>query len=210
MRYVLFLGLLLVSLPPIGAGETRQDRILVLGDSLSAAHNIPIESGWVALLDRRLAANGCQVDVVNASISGETSIGGATRLPDLLDTHQPSIVIIELGANDGLRGLPVSDLRSNLSEMIELSHEAGAEVLLAGIRIPTNYGRRYTEAFADVYPELGEEYGAPVIPFLLEGIALDPDAMQTDGLHPTAEAQSAVLENVLPKLLPLLSFCSVG
>ena len=191
-------------------GSDGEPTILVIGDSLSAAHNIPLEAGWVALLDQRLDADGCAAEVVNASISGETSIGGLTRLPELIEAHQPSIVILELGANDGLRGLPLDALAANLRKMVGTAQESGASVLLAGVQIPTNYGRRYAEGFARIYPELSAELGVPLVPFLLEGVALDPQLMQADRLHPTAAAQSVVLGNVYPQLMPLLEWCAVG
>ncbi len=181
--------------------------VLVLGDSLSAAHNMPIRAGWVSLLATRLGDADCPEAVVNASISGETTAGGLTRLPGLLDAHQPSIVILELGGNDGLQGKPTRQTRANLTEMIQLSRDAGAKVLLAGIQIPTNYGRRYAEGFRDMYPGLADEFGIALVPFLLEGIALEPTLMQSDQIHPNADAQPLVLANVLPTLAPMLETC---
>jgi len=184
--------------------------LLVMGDSLSAAYGIERESGWVQLLDERLAD---EVKVINASISGETTSGGATRLPELLRQHQPDIVLLELGGNDGLRGLPPQQMRANLAQMIEASQQAGAQVLLLGIRIPPNYGQAYADAFSQVYRTLAERYDVPLVPFVLEGIALDDSLMQDDGIHPTAEAQPRVLDNVWPaleKLLPERAVAEAG
>ncbi len=180
---------------------------MVLGDSLSAAYNIPSEKGWVALLDQQMESTDCPGEVVNASISGETSFGGLSRLPDLLQRHQPSIVILELGGNDGLRGMSVTQLYQNLRDIAVKSADAGARVVLAGIQIPTNYGARYTREFAAAYPRLAEELGLPLIPFLLEGVALEPELLQADGIHPTADAQPVILDNVLPVLAPMLDGC---
>jgi acyl-CoA thioesterase-1 len=178
--------------------------ILVLGDSLSAAYGIRPEQGWVALLTRRLQAQGYGYDVVNASVSGETTSGGLQRLPRALHLHQPGLVILELGANDGLRGLPLATTRDNLTKMVQLAQGAGARVLLLGIRIPPNYGPRYTEEFARMFPDLARQYHLPLVPFLLEGVALDPALMQEDGLHPRAEGEPKVLDTVWRQLEPLL------
>jgi len=178
--------------------------ILVFGDSLSAAYGIRPEQGWVALLAQRLHAQGYGYQVVNASVSGETSTGGLERLPRALQLHTPDIVILELGANDGLRGLPVNSLHESLGRMVQLSQAAGARVLLVGIRIPPNYGPRYTEQFARVFPELAQQYHLPLVPFLLEKVALNPALMQEDGLHPNAAGEPAVLDTLWPYLKPLL------
>lgn len=175
--------------------------VLVLGDSLSAAYGIERQQGWVSLLRERLDGN---ANVVNASISGETSSGGANRLPELLGQHEPDIVLLELGGNDGLRGLPPGQFEANMAAMIEASQAAGAEVLLLGIDIPPNYGRAYRDAFTAVYERLAEEYEVPLVPFLLDGVALEEQLMQDDGIHPTAEAQPVILDNVWPQLAPLL------
>lgn len=175
--------------------------LLVIGDSLSAAYGIEQGQGWVDLLAERL---GDDARVVNASISGETTSGGASRLPDLLRQHEPELVLLELGGNDGLRGLPPGQMRSNLAEMIEASQAAGAEVLLLGIDIPPNYGQAYREAFRTVFSDLAETYGVPLVPFLLKDIALDEALMQGDGIHPTASAQPRILDNVWPELEALL------
>ncbi|MEM7706061.1 MAG: arylesterase [Pseudomonadota bacterium] len=182
--------------------------VLVLGDSLGAAYNLPLGSGWVDLLEQTLTE--CQVGVVNASISGDTSAGGLARLPDLLETYQPSIVLVELGGNDGLRGLPTSKLYENLREIAVKSERTGARVVLAGMQIPGNYGARYRQAFSDVYPELAAELEIALIPFLLEGVALQPGMIQGDGIHPTGAAQPVILENVLPYVSSQLDSCAVG
>lgn len=184
--------------------------ILVLGDSLSAAYNIPVQAGWVSLLEDRLAQQMGQAPdsnkyvVINASISGETSAGGLARLPQLLSAHRPGVVVIELGANDALRGLPPAQFAANLDRMIMLSREAGARVLLLGIEIPSNYGGAYRDRIRAVYRDLANKHDTPLMPFLLEGVALTPGLMQSDGLHPTAQAQPRLLDNVWPKLRPLL------
>jgi acyl-CoA thioesterase I len=178
--------------------------ILVFGDSLSAAYGIRPEQGWVALLTQRLQSQGYGYQIVNASVSGETSDGGLERLPRALQLHQPQIVILELGANDGLRGLPVSETRANLARMVQLSQAAGAQVLLVGIRMPPNYGPRYTEEFAHIFPELANQYHLPLVPFLLEKVALDPELMQPDGMHPNARGEAPVLDTIWPYLEPLL------
>ena len=170
--------------------------ILVLGDSLSAAYGIPAEQGWVGLLQRRLAERGFPHRVVNASISGDTTSGGLSRLPAALERERPAIVILELGANDGLRGQPLTTMSDNLARLIELSQKTGARVLLAEMRIPPNYGPSYTQKFQAAFGELAERYAIPLIPFLLEGVAGDPTLIQDDGLHPRAEAQGRILDNV--------------
>jgi acyl-CoA thioesterase I len=178
--------------------------ILVFGDSLSAAYGIRPEQGWVALLTQRLQAQGYGYQIVNASVSGETTSGGLQRLPRALQLHQPGIVVLELGANDALRGLPLSGTRANLAQMVRLSQEAGARVLLVGIRIPPNYGPRYTEEFASVFPELAKQYHLRLVPFLLQDVALNPARMQEDGMHPNAAGEAPILDTVWPYLKPLL------
>ncbi len=174
--------------------------LLVLGDSLSAAHGISPTQGWVSLLAQRLPT----WKVVNASVSGETSSGGRSRLPSLLARHTPRVVILELGANDGLRGLPLSSTRQNLQAMIDAVRQSGAKLLLVGIMLPPNYGAQYSMPFAQLYRELAEHNTLPLVPFLLEGVATDPSLMQADGLHPNASAQPRILQNVWPALAPLL------
>lgn len=171
--------------------------VLVVGDSLSAAYGIEQEEGWVSLLTERLDG---KAHVINASISGETTAGGAERLPTLLRQHTPQLVLLELGGNDGLRGLPPQQMQQNLADMIDASQRAEAEVLLLGIDIPPNYGQAYRDAFTGVYVTLAEEYEVALLPFLLEGVALDASLMQADGIHPTASAQPVILDNVWPRL----------
>jgi len=184
--------------------------ILVLGDSLSAAHGLRPEQGWVALLIGRLRAQGYGYQVINASVSGETTTGGLARLPRELRLTQPGILILELGANDGLRGLPVNLTRQHLAEMIRLGKAAGAKVLLVGILIPPNYGPRYTRQFADIYPDLARRLHTALVPFLLKGVALDPHLMQEDGLHPNARGEPLVLNTVWPYLEPMLKKSTQG
>lgn len=178
--------------------------VLVLGDSLSAEYGILRGSGWVPLLEQRLKKEKIEATVVNASVSGETTGGGRTRLPALLDRHQPTIVIIELGANDGLRGLPLAVADANLRTMITASKNAGAKVLLVGMQLPPNYGRDYIEKFTALYKKLARETETPLVPFLLEGFADQPQMFQSDRIHPVAEAQPLMLKNIWPKLKPLL------
>jgi len=195
------IGLLFIALQNAVASPRT---ILVFGDSLSAAYGIRPEQGWVALLTQRLQSQGYGYQIVNASVSGETSEGGLERLPRALQLHQPRIVILELGANDALRGLPVSAARDNLARMVQLSQAAGARVLLVGMRIPPNYGQRYTEEFAQIFPQLASEYHLPLVPFLLQGVALDPARMQPDGMHPNATGEPPVLDTLWPYLKPML------
>ncbi|GAB4186513.1 MAG: arylesterase [Wenzhouxiangellaceae bacterium] len=194
---------MVLSLMPLAAQATN-NTLLVLGDSLSAAHNLPIDQGWVSLLEQRLASADHDWQVVNASISGETSGGGAARISELLDQHQPQALIVELGGNDGLRGLPLGQFRDNLATIIGQARQAGVNVLLVGIDIPTNYGVAYRRRFSEVYTRLAEEFHVPLVPFLLEGVALQPDLMQADGIHPTAAAQPMILDNLWPYLRDLL------
>lgn len=181
------------------ADSPSAPKILVLGDSLSAAYGIQRDLGWVNLLRINLEKT-YQGSVANASISGETTDGGLRSLPAHLKNHQPNIVIIELGANDGLRGFPITVIKNNLDQLIRISTTSGAEVVLVGIHIPTNYGPRYTEAFDKMYRDLAEEYELPFVPFLLKDVALNPELMQDDGLHPVAEAQPILLANVMSVL----------
>ena len=178
--------------------------VLVLGDSLSAAHNIPVESGWVHLLGERLGKMEPPWRVVNASISGETSLSGRNHLPGLLAKERPGVVVIELGANDGLRGLPLDALRDNLVAMIDLAHKRGARVLLLGIELPVNYGPQYRDGLRAIYADLARSKRTALVPFLLDGVALDPTLMQDDGLHPLAAGEPRVLDNVWKALEPLL------
>ena len=180
--------------------------ILVLGDSISAGYGIPPGSGWVSLLQQELATDSADAccTVINASISGETTGGGAARLPRLLEEHQPDLVILELGGNDGLRGYPLKNTRNNLETIIETSKAQGAKLLLAGMKIPPNYGRRYSEGFHQIYYELAEVHDIALIPFLLEGVAGNSALMQIDDIHPRAEAQAQLLGNVKQVLDPFL------
>lgn len=172
--------------------------MLVLGDSLSAAYNMPVESGWVRLLDDVLAERAPgEWRVVNASISGETTSGGLARLPAALAAHRPDLVILALGANDGLRGLPLASVRANLERMIALAREAGAKVGLAGIELPVNYGEGYRSRLRNMYATLAQETGVPLLPFLIEPIAADPANFQDDAVHPNAAAQPAIRDHVL-------------
>lgn len=184
------------------AAPTRS--VLVLGDSLSAAHNIPVESGWVHLLGERLGKMEPPWRVVNASISGETSLSGRNHLPALLAKQRPAVVVIELGANDGLRGLPLDALRANLAAMIDLAQKRDARVLLLGIELPVNYGPQYRDGLRAIYADLARSKRTGLVPFLLEGVALDPTLMQDDGLHPLAAGEPRVLDNVWQGLAPLL------
>jgi acyl-CoA thioesterase-1 len=186
------------------SAATGERTLLVFGDSLSAAYGLQAEQGWVAQLQRRLQTQGYGYRVVNASVSGETTSGGRNRIARALTQHKPGLVLLELGANDGLRGLPVKETRENLAFMIDAIRRAGSKVLLLGIRIPPNYGPQYTQAFGDIYTGLAKEKKLPLLPFLLEGIALDERFMQPDGLHPNAQGQPLVLANVWPALKPLL------
>lgn len=187
-----------------GAGAA-QPAVLVLGDSLSAGYGLEQGESWVDLLAARLAREGYPHRVVNASISGDTTRGGLARLPRALTIHQPQVVVIELGGNDGLRALPPDEIRRNLEAMISMSREAGARVLVAGIRIPPNYGEAYTRRFEGAFEDAAATAGAVLTPFILDGVALRPEMMQADGIHPTAEAQATILGNVWPALEPLLA-----
>ena len=178
--------------------------ILVFGDSLSAGYGVPPGHGWVDLLARKIAQEGYDFRVVNASVSGETTEGGLARLPRALAMHAPRIVILELGANDGLRGLPVMQAQRNLEQMISLSQAHGARILLIGMRMPPNYGERYTSAFYAMYGELARRHGLALVPFLMAAVALKPELIQADGLHPNERAQPLLLSTVWPGLQPLL------
>ncbi|WP_066962859.1 arylesterase [Microbulbifer sp. Q7] len=194
-------GLLLIALFYVaGAKADERDTLLVLGDSISAAYGIDEREGWVQLLRDRLAEQGMPVKVVNASISGETTAGGLARLPRLLSEHSPAWLVVELGGNDGLRGYPPRALQQNLVQMVQLARAQGTEVLLLGMQMPPNYGKAYTRAFAAVFPKVAEAEQVPLVPFFLETVALEEGAMQTDGIHPTAKAQPALLEHVWPCL----------
>jgi acyl-CoA thioesterase-1 len=178
--------------------------VLVLGDSLSAEYGITRGSGWVSLLEQKLKAEKIDAAIVNASISGETTSGGRARLPSLLGQYKPSVVVIELGANDGLRGLPVSAAENNLRSMVSLAHQNKAKVLLVGMRMPPNYGRAYTERFYSMYKTLSTQTKSPLVPFMLEGVADKPALFQQDRLHPRAEAHPTILANIWPQFSALI------
>lgn len=201
VRSILFLLFVVLALPAAASTNT----LLVVGDSLSAAYGVPSETAWVQLLRKRLEKSGLtNWEVVNASISGETTDGGARRLPDLLEENTPDVVIIELGGNDGLRGFPPNVIESNLASMIEKVQTSGARAVLVGMQIPPNYGQRYTAMFAEIYPKLSDRYDTALVPFFLEGIYNQAGLMQDDGIHPTEDAQVKLLENVWPVLKPIL------
>jgi acyl-CoA thioesterase-1 len=194
-------------LPATAWAQAAAPRILVVGDSLSAEYGLPRGKGWVALLDQRLKDEKVPAEVINASISGDTTAGGRSRLPKLLSTHKPAIVVIELGGNDALRGLPLPSTRDNLRAMARAAKAAGAKVVLVGMQVPPNYGRSYTQQFADLYAELAKAESTALVPFLLKGVADLPDArdqFQADRIHPRAEAHPQILANVWPVLRPLL------
>ncbi|MFC7514281.1 arylesterase [Herbaspirillum sp. GCM10030257] len=201
MRWLAALSLVLFTTGAYSASKT----VLVLGDSLSAEYGLARGSGWVTLLEQRIRQSKLNVNVINASISGETTSGGKARLPALLTQHRPDVVVIELGANDGLRGLPVASAERNLSDMIKASKSTNAEVLLIGMQIPPNYGREYTQRFTGMYEKLAKENKIGLAPFLLQKVADDPKLFQSDRIHPVAEAQPIMLDNVWPYLKPLLS-----
>lgn len=195
LHLLVFTWLLFWAVPGV-YGQT----ILVVGDSISAAYGLEIERGWVALLQQRLAERGLSYQVVNASISGDTSAGGRNRLPALLEQHQPSMVIIELGGNDGLRGLPLQSLQGNLQAMVQQAKQQGSKVMLLGMRIPPNYGKRYTEGFYQTFQQVAEQESVPLVDFFLEGVGGVPGMVQADGIHPTEQAQAILLSNAWPIL----------
>lgn len=201
MRALAVLSVLAVHVAPAWGTERT---IVVLGDSLSSGYGLGAEQSWVGLLENHLDGEAYGYEIVNASIAGDTSSGGLARLPGLLTAHQPAIVVIELGGNDGLRGQSVPRLKENLARMIELTQAAGATVVLTGIQIPPNYGPAYTEAFARVYHELASEYEVALVDFLMEGVALDPSLLQDDRIHPNAAGQRPLFENVWNVLAELL------
>lgn len=193
-------------LPSSALAENRaaSKTILVYGDSLSAAYGIPREQGWVSLLEQRIQAQRLPYRIVNASVSGETTSGGLSRFPANLKQHKPDLVILELGANDGLRGLPVSEMQKNLGKMIQTSREAKAEVLLLGMMLPPNYGHRYAQEFKASFTQLALRFKLPLVPFFLDGVAAHPELVLDDGLHPSAAGQPRILDNVWAELEPLL------
>jgi acyl-CoA thioesterase-1 len=186
-------------------GAEPPPTVLVVGDSLSAAYGMRVDQGWVALLQGRLKSKGYGHRVVNASSSGETTGGALARLPRALERHRPEVVVIELGGNDGLRGLPIAEIRGNLDRLVELSVASGARVLLVGMRIPPNYGPSYTREFHELFAEIARRHSTALVPFFLEDIALDESLMLEDGLHPSPAAQPKLLDRVWPQLEPLLA-----
>ncbi|WP_239700556.1 arylesterase [Massilia sp. 9096] len=192
------------ALAAAGNAYSAPKTILVVGDSLSAEYGLVRGTGWVALLDQRLRAEKIDATIVNASISGDTTSGGRSRLPALLAQHHPNVVVLELGANDGLRGLPVKSAEDNLRAMVDMAEQAHAKVLLVGMRMPPNYGRAYTDRFAGMYTDLSTQEKVPLVPFMLDGVALVPANFQADRLHPLATAHPTILNNIWPQLAPLL------
>jgi acyl-CoA thioesterase-1 len=200
-RFVALCAWLMVSV----SARAEMPLILVFGDSISAAHGLAhVDQGWVELLKTRLSMQGYGYQVVNASVSGETTAGGLARLPRALELHHPKIVVLELGGNDGLRALPIAQMRANLAKMVDLSTAAGASVLLLGMRMPPNYGPVFTAQFQGVYSGLAQDKKLAWVAFFLDGIALTPDLMQGDDIHPNAQGQPILLENAWRGLQPLL------
>lgn len=196
-----FIIIVLISLPAL----SQNNHILVFGDSLSAAYNIPKDKGWVSLIEKSLSKQGFNTTITNASISGETTTGGLTRFKSQIKKTKPNIVILELGANDGLRGASLKNMSNNLSLMIDITLKSGAKVILAGMHIPPNYGRTYTKRFDQVYLTLSEDERVILIPFILDNVASIPKLIQKDGLHPNEQGQPIIVNNVLPYLIPLLN-----
>ena len=195
MRKFLTLVLLLIAIP---ADSAKAPTILVFGDSLSSGYGIDVDQSWTALLQAKLQGQSYKHRVVNASVTGETTEGGAARIQGTIERFKPAVIILELGGNDGLRGFPPERMRDNLRTIIETSKSGGAAVVLLGIRIPSNYGPRYTEAFEGVYRELAEELDVPWVKFFMSGVAMNTDLMQDDGIHPNADAQPILLDNAWP------------
>lgn len=196
---------LLVSLFLSNGAFASTSTLLVMGDSLSAAHNLRPEQGWVSLLENQLSESHPDINIVNASVSGETTQGGLSRFSQLLTEHKPQWVILELGANDALRGYPLAQATKNLESMIEQAQKIEAKVLLIGNQLPQNYGQRYTEMFFNLYKDIASKYQLAYVPFMLKNVALNKDLMQADGLHPNKDGQPVVLQNILPALQPLLN-----
>jgi acyl-CoA thioesterase-1 len=187
------------------SAHSASKTLLVLGDSLSAEYGLARGTGWVPLLEKRLKADNLDVKVVNASISGDTTSGGRARLQPLLDKHKPDVLVLELGANDALRGLPIAATEDNLRTIIESSGKTGAKVLLVGMQIPPNYGAEYATRFSGLFPKLAKEYKLPLVPFFLAPLLERPDLFQSDRMHPTAEAQPLLLDTIWPRLQPMLA-----
>lgn len=184
--------------------NARADGILVFGDSLAAGYGLQSDVGWVDVLERELASREKPIEVINASVSGETTSGGLARLPDLLALHEPDMVLLELGANDGLRGLPLKLVETNLHKLVEMISATGARIVVLGNRLPPNYGPRYTQDFYALFGKVAEQHNLPIVPFLLDRVATEWDLMQSDGLHPNEEAQPIIFETVWKTLEPLL------
>jgi len=201
MRRLLFA--VIVSLMSMSA-MAKPPIIVVLGDSISAGYGIEVDEGWVALLQKKLIETNSNYSISNASISGDTTAGGLARIDPILTVNKPAIVLLQLGANDGLRGLSPVEMKNNLAEIVHRAQKAGAKVVLLGMKIPPNYGKRYVDLFYNVYPQLAKELNIPFVPFLLEDVALNKDLMQADGLHPNAKAQPILVGKVEPYLFPLL------
>ncbi|MEA3242500.1 MAG: arylesterase [Pseudomonadota bacterium] len=200
MMFRILLLLVLVNLPLSASANT----ILIVGDSLSAAYGMPLEQGWVRLLQQRLAADDYPYTIVNASISGDTTANALNRLPQAMTRHQPVIVVLELGGNDGLRGLSLAAMKRNLAAMIQTARQHEAEVLLIGVQLPPNYGPRYTQQFHAVYHELAQEYGLALLPSLVDGVGTRTELMQADGIHPNSKAQPLIVTRVWQQLRPLI------
>jgi acyl-CoA thioesterase-1 len=196
--------LLVVTLAASASAYSAPKTVLVVGDSLSAEYGIARGAGWVALLDQKLKTEKIPATVVNASISGETTSGGRARLPALLTQYRPAVVVIELGANDGLRGLPVASAEANLRAMVAMAKDSKAKVLLVGMRMPPNYGRAYTEKFFGMFRQVAEDTKSALVPFMLEGVADKPALFQQDRLHPTAAAHPIIFANIWPQFAALI------
>jgi acyl-CoA thioesterase-1 len=204
MRAILSLILLVVGIFPISADVAEPPVLLILGDSLSAGFGMDKDDSWVHLLDLRLKESGFSYRILNSSISGDTTQGGLARLPRLMERYQPEIVIIELGGNDGLRGINPDVTRNNMTRMIQLSQQGGAMVLLAGIKLPPNYGADYLQQFESMYPDLARKFDTLLVPFFMDGVVFEPGRLQPDGIHPNEEGQPVLLENVWKVLAPAL------
>lgn len=200
LRFLILLCCTCACLLRPAAAET----LLIVGDSLSAAYGMPVDQGWVALLQQQLAAEDCPCTIVNASISGDTTAAARVRLPQTITRHRPDIVLLQLGGNDGLRGLSPEAMKDNLAAMITTVHDHGARVLLIGVQLPPNYGPLYTGKFEAIYRELAEEHRVALLPSLVAGIGTEPELMQADGIHPNNDAQAEIAARVREQLLPLL------
>lgn len=204
MRIILSLLLFVVGFNPPAASASEPPVLLILGDSLSAGYGMDLEQSWVSLLETRLEERGYSYRLLNSSISGDTTQGGLTRLPRLLDRYRPQIVVIELGANDGLRGIDPGVTRENLASMIRQGQAIGARVLLAGIRLPPNYGSAYLQQFESIYSDLASEFDTLLVPFFMDGVVVDADLLQADNIHPNERGQPVLMENVWEVLEPAL------